>query len=124
MCDKFLISRGDRLILIEEDSILYMEADGAYTLFYMVNGLCYRTAKNLKHSFEKIVQKEQFIKTHRSYLVNIKHLNQLNKTDKTHWMVLLPTGNRIPVSLSHLKELKNKMRSTGNSQKTGSYVHP
>ena len=80
------------------NDIIYIEAHGHYT--HLVN-----TVKNyqIKKSISQIsneLSSPTFCSAHRSYIVNLKHVEKINKSD-----CLISNGIYIPVSRSNYKAL-------------------
>lgn len=89
----------DEVIGISLDEIWYAEAVGHYCLLHKKD-----SAVQLRESigsFEKKVYGEaQFVKCHRSYLVNLQHVSAVRKAD-----VLLDNGESVPVSRNMGKQV-------------------
>lgn len=75
----------DTLFLKTEDSfhkipihaIEYIQADGSYCVFHLVNRKRILISKPLKE-YEQLLPQEDFIRTHKSFLVNINHIQYYN----------------------------------------------
>lgn len=66
-------------IFIKADDILYIKADGSYTHVFTTNEKQITVSKNLKYFETALDGYFQFMRVHRSYLIN---LNQMKKFDK------------------------------------------
>jgi two-component system LytT family response regulator len=76
--------------------ILYCEAEGAYTKFYLVNSDPILVSRNLR-SYEEVLTPSGFIRTHHSCLVNAEKIKIFDrKTD--NGTLILEGGYTIPVS--------------------------
>lgn len=75
------------------NEILYIESMGDYVKFVTPEKkyITHNTIKNL----EEKVNKQAFMKVHRSYIINI------TKVDNIRENVLFIKGNEIPISKSH-----------------------
>ena len=71
---------GNRRIINTKD-VVAIEASGAYTIIYQVDGKKITTSKNLKHFENKLASHNCFFRSHRSWMININHLKELNKTE-------------------------------------------
>jgi two-component system LytT family response regulator len=70
---------GDRRVL-ELSTIIAIEADGAYSKVHTVDGQVVTVSKTLKY-FETVLPEEiHFFRSHRAWIINLKHLKQFNKT--------------------------------------------
>jgi len=98
------------LELIPLDSIRYFMADQKYVTVYHTGGehLLDETLKELEENFG-----DRFLRTHRSVLVSVRHLQAMERNGDGQYQVrLADTEQRPPVSRRHagaLKELLQKM---------------
>lgn len=92
------------------DEIIYLEADGSYVRVNGLNGRYRLISKNLKY-FENILDDvPQFLRTHRSYLVNLRFLAFYSRSESA---LHLKNDVKIPIS----RERKQKVMSTINNIK-------
>lgn len=75
--------------------ILYCEAEGSYTKFYLSDNSTITISKNLS-AFEEVLSLNDFIRTHHSYLVNLSRIKMYEKSDGG--TLVLDTGNTVPIS--------------------------
>lgn len=90
------------IIFAAEDDILYFEADGMYTKVHLLNNRTELICKPLKHFVSQLESKVSFYKPHRSYLINLKHINELSKKDGFH--LIMENNKSIPVSKDKKEE--------------------
>ena len=76
---KIALPVSDGILFVKQDDIISLKADGMYTEFNTVEGRIL-VSKPLK-TFEKLLNKDLFIRTHRSYVANISYIKQLVKRD-------------------------------------------
>ena len=76
------------------DDIIRLEADRSYTYIHLLNKRPFIASKTLKH-FEEMLDDFQFIRTHKSHLVNPRHITRIT-SDNEH--LLLTDGSKIEVS--------------------------
>ena len=76
------------------DDILRLEADRSYTHIYLDNQRPFLASKTLKH-FEEMLEEFNFIRTHKSHLVNPRHITRLSNDNE---FVLLSDGSKVEVS--------------------------
>lgn len=80
---------------VKIDEILYLEAEGIYTRFYLTGQQQILVSKNLKE-YESMLESLGFVRTHHSFLVNPEKIKLFDKSEGG--MLLLDEGNAIPVS--------------------------
>lgn len=93
------ISSVDKIELVKQNEILYCKADGKYTEFYTENGKKI-SSKNLgeyTHHFTN-----DFFRIHHSYLVNIKHVDEIIK--KKGVFCKVDNGDLLPVARRRQEE--------------------
>jgi len=100
------IKNRDAIHLIKTENVLYCQAYGNYTCFNLREKkvLVYRSLCDVT----TILQKYQFFRSHKSYLINLNEVVELfTKRDR----VMLSNKTLIPVSKRRRKELE---KSLGN----------
>jgi two-component system, LytTR family, response regulator len=86
----------DKTYFIKMSDILYCEAEGSYTKFYLSNAEPIFVSRNLR-SYEELLAPAGFIRTHHSCLVNPTKIKVYDrKTDSG--TLILEGGHTIPVS--------------------------
>ena len=77
------IPKQSGLVFIQLNEIIYCEADGNYTVFYLKSGERHIVTRQLKY-YDKLLVDFNFFRPNRSYLINFDHLRALNKGKKTY----------------------------------------
>lgn len=79
--NRIALTLSDGVQFVEINDILYLKAENVYTEVYMVNGTKILVSKPIKN-FEKMLETNPyFFRSHRTYLINIRHIKQYIKTD-------------------------------------------
>ncbi len=86
----------DKTYFIKIDDILYCEAEGSYTKFYISNSEPVFVSRNLR-SYEELLAPAGFIRTHHSCLVNPAKIKMYDRKTDCGTLVL-EGGHTIPVS--------------------------
>ncbi|MCL7753310.1 LytTR family DNA-binding domain-containing protein [Polaribacter sp. Z022] len=94
----------NKIELIPVSTIMYLEANGKYTIFHLTNNKEKIASRNLGE-FEKILDPIIFFRVHHRYLVNIKMVSNIYKTDGNYCE--LNNGKNIPIA-KRRQELLNK----------------
>ena len=89
------ISENGATKRIAEGSICYMEVLGHYTHLHLADAPTIRIKESLAAVVAHIHRKEQFVKCHRSYVVNLSYVEKITRTDCT-----LSDNTILPVSRS------------------------
>jgi two-component system LytT family response regulator len=86
--------------------IIYCESDSNYTIFHLHEDRKIIASKTLKE-FEQLLLQHQFIRIHKSYLVNQQKINKLNKG--INYTIQMNNGNEIPVARNKQEILRNSI---------------
>lgn len=101
---RILVERGHRLTSIPVDKITHLKADKDYTWIYTVNGESYLSTTGIGQ-LERKLNPQWFIRIHRSYIVNIDHIQELYR-DISKLFVSLPNAIEINVGRNYLPAVK------------------
>jgi two-component system LytT family response regulator len=101
-----LKDRNNIKILPTED-IKYLEANDDYVNIYTQEGKFLKN-KTLSY-FEKHLDTEVFVRVHRSYIVKIAEITKIEAYKKDSHIVILKTGEQIPVSKTGYPKLKGAL---------------
>lgn len=102
--DRLVVKDGARIRIIPFPELIRIEADGDYVKIVSEKG-SYAKKKTLSY-YEKLLPQPLFIRVHRSYLVNVDHIDRLDPYGKNDHVALLKDGSRVPVSRSGFGELR------------------
>ncbi len=86
----------DKTYFIKMNDILYCEAEGSYTKFYLTNAEPIFVSRNLR-SYEELLAPAGFIRTHHSCLVNPTKIKVYDRKTDSGTLILVG-GHTIPVS--------------------------
>ena len=92
---KIILSTSEKIHIIETDQILRCESDNYYTNFFLADGKKILISKTLKEN-EQLLSDHNFIRPHKSHLVNVKYIKGFLKYDGGY--IEMTDGSRIPVS--------------------------
>ena len=99
---KIVLSTSEMIHVINVDDIIRCESDNYYTYFHFVDGRRLLVSKTLKEN-EDLLQAYNFIRPHKSHLVNVKYIKSFVRQDGGY--ILMTDGTHIPVS----RRKKDKM---------------
>ncbi len=72
---------SDGLVFIEVNDISFLEADGAYTKVNLKNGSNMLISKKLRYFEDLLIDREQFYRIHRSYIININYIKKYSRAE-------------------------------------------
>jgi two-component system LytT family response regulator len=99
-----LIRDGAKVHVITADKIEHVEAQDDYVQIRS-EGKSY--LKNQRMSeLEEQLDGEQFLRIHRSYIVNIAFVDRIEQATKDSHVAVLKDGSRVPVSRSGYQKIR------------------
>lgn len=69
------------ILFVSHEDVVLFEADGMYTTVYLHDGTKRLISKPLKHFVDQLEGNSTFFRSHRSYLVNLRYVAELSKSD-------------------------------------------
>ncbi len=104
---RVVIKKSGKIHVISTDDINFLEAQDDYVMIYTLQ------SKHLKQKtmkfFEAHLPVEDFVRIHRSYIVKLSEIAQMQLYEKESYIVILKNGVKLPVSKSGLPKLKKKL---------------
>ncbi|HAN79328.1 MAG TPA: DNA-binding response regulator [Bacteroidales bacterium] len=102
---RIVIKDAGIIKIIPAKDLLYVESQDDYVMLYTAEG---RFLKNETMKFyENHLDAGQFVRVHRSYIVNIEAVYKLELFSKDSYILLLRNGAKISVSKAGYKKLKD-----------------
>lgn len=95
---------GTKIFVLPIEQIHFIEADGDYVKVHIKDSF-YLKEKTMKY-FETNLPQNEFIRIHRSYIVNISEIQRIEQYDKENHAVVLKSGNVLKTSTAGYKALK------------------
>lgn len=102
------ISTLDTIEFVNVNDIIYLQAESAYTRIVINDAKDIVASKNIKEFEDTLSTNKNFIRTHRSYLVNSNYIVRYNKTEGGS--VEMKGGAQLPVSKKAKDELMERMK--------------
>lgn len=95
---KVVLQNSEIIYVVNQDDIIFIQAEGSYTKVFTVSHGVLMIAKKLL-DFEYLELDGPFYRTHRSYLVNLNHIKKIDKKD-----FVLIMSNEMQVHLAQDKK--------------------
>ena len=105
---KIALNTGDGITFIELQDILYLKADGSYTHFFISNKNKITVSKKIAE-FERLEQVSNFMRIHRSHLINLERIQKIVKQDGG--TVIMDNGDELSISSDRKTTLLEKFES-------------
>jgi two-component system LytT family response regulator len=101
---RVVVKIGTKIKIIPVLDIFYLEAADDFVKIHTAEG---SFLKNKTMSFfEQALNAQQFVRTHRSYIINVQQVTRIDINEKDSHLALLKMGAKIPVSRSGYAKLK------------------
>jgi two-component system, LytTR family, response regulator len=102
--ERIVVKTAGRIKIIPLHEIQYLEAADDYVKIFTAEGN-YLKKKTMSY-FEEVLDPKQFVRTHRSYIVNIQQITRIDAYEKENQVAILTSGAKIPVSKNGYAKLK------------------
>jgi two-component system LytT family response regulator len=101
---RIVVKKGINIVILPVHTVHYIEAFDDYVKVHTREGF-YLKKKTMAY-YEKALDPHQFVRIHRSYLLNLQELTRIEPSDKDNHVALLKSGVRVPLSQSGYGKLK------------------
>ncbi len=105
--ERIVVKSGSKIRVIPVDKIIYLEAQDDYIMIYTDEGKHLKQG-TMKH-YEDHLDHSAFIRVHRSYIVRVDQVVQIEPYTKETYMLKLKNGTTLKVSRNGLKNLRDKL---------------
>jgi two-component system LytT family response regulator len=104
--ERIVVKSGTKIKVVPVDKIVYLEAEDDYVMIHTDEG------KHLKQGtmryYEDHLDPSRFVRVHRSYIVKIDQVTQLEPYSRENYLLKLKNGVSLKVSRNGLKSLKDR----------------
>jgi two-component system, LytTR family, response regulator len=104
---RIVVKTGSNIKLIPTNEIIYLEAQDDYVMIY-TKDTRYMKQGTMKY-FETGLDPAIFIRIHRSFIVNINEIKQIEPYEKESYIAILKNGAKLKISKSGFKNLKDNL---------------
>ena len=101
------VKKNKEVLSIPVESVCHIEANGDYVLIYTTKGRFLKD-RTMKY-FETQLPSNQFVRIHRSYIINLDYMAKLELYQKDLYQIQMKDGALLKVSSAGYKLLKQRM---------------
>ncbi|MET0461711.1 MAG: LytTR family transcriptional regulator DNA-binding domain-containing protein [Chitinophagaceae bacterium] len=101
---RVVVKNGSKIKIIPVHDIFFLEAADDYVKIHTHEGYFLKN-KTMSH-FEQALDGQQFVRSHRSYIVNVQQITRIDPYEKDNHIAILKSGMRVPVSRGGYGKLK------------------
>jgi two-component system LytT family response regulator len=102
--NRVVVKDNGKIKIIPIVSIQYLEAADDYVKIHTAEGVFLKN-KTMGY-FEEILESQNFIRIHRSYIINVQLITRIDPYEKENHLAILSIGIKLPVSKSGYVKLK------------------
>ena len=107
LLERVAVKSGHKIHVILVPDIIYLQADGDYVWVHTADGK-FLKEQTMKY-FQENMPQMQFVRVHRSYIVNVEAISRIEQYEKQNQLLTLKNGDKIKVSIAGYKLLKTRL---------------
>jgi two-component system LytT family response regulator len=104
---RLLVKSRGRIYFLRADDIQHIEAAGNYVSLYAAG--TEHLIRNTLNSIEKQLDPEKFVRIHRSTIVNIEFIRELQPQSSGEYILLMADGQRLTLSRTYKNNLLDQL---------------
>jgi two-component system LytT family response regulator len=101
---RVVVKNGSNIRIIPSQDIMYIEAYDDYVKIFTKD--TYHLKKKTMSHFEEVLDKADFLRVHRSFILNLQQITKIEASEKGSHIALLKSGVKIPLSRMGYGKLK------------------
>jgi two-component system, LytTR family, response regulator len=105
--NRIVVRKGNSINIIPVEHIRFVQAEDDYVMIHHSDGKALKP-QTMKY-YEDNLPKKNFVRIHRSYIVKVDEINKLEPYTKDNYVAVLHSGEKLPVSRSGYKLLKDEL---------------
>ena len=105
--DRLVVKSGGRLFFLRADEIDWIEAAGNYVRLHV--GADAHLLRETMNSIESRMHPETFFRIHRSHIVNIERIKELQPWFNGEYVVILRNGTKLTLSRGYREKLQERL---------------
>lgn len=102
--ERIAVKSGSKIHVVLVPEIIYLQADGDYVQIFTAQGK-YLKEQTMKY-FEEHLPENQFVRVHRSVIVNVEMISRIELYEKQNQLLTLKNGQQIKTSPGGYKALR------------------
>lgn len=103
--NRIVVKEGGNIKIIPVHEVLYLEAYDDYVKIFTPKEMYLK--KKTMSFYEQSLDPNQFVRVHRSYIIQLSQLTRIEPLEKDTHIALLKNGTRIPLSKTGYTKLKS-----------------
>jgi two-component system LytT family response regulator len=104
---RIVVKNGSKIKIIPVQDVFYLEAADDYVKVHTKEGYFLKN-KTMNH-FEQVLDVQHFVRSHRSYILNIQQITRIDPYEKDNHVAILRSGAKVPVSRNGYAKLRSML---------------
>jgi len=105
--ERIVVRNNSEIFIVPLGDVHYIEAYDDYVKIFTEKN--YYLKKKTMNYYESVLNENDFFRTHRSFIINLKQLTRIEPMEKNTYLALLRSGKKIPLSRAGYLKLKEKL---------------
>jgi two-component system LytT family response regulator len=105
--NRIVVRKGNAIDIIPIEKVRYVESQDDYVMIYHTAGKALK--QQTMKFYENNLPKSDFIRIHRSYIVNVTEIKKIEPYGKDNHVAVLHSGDKLPVSRAGYKNIKEEL---------------
>jgi len=101
---RIVVKKGADIRIIPVEEVYFIEAYDDYVKIFLKDS--YYLKKKTMNYYEQVLDESNFVRVHRSFIINLNHLTKIEALEKNNYIAILKNDNRIPISRNSYAKLK------------------
>jgi len=101
---RVVVKNAGKIKIIPVEEVHFLEAADDYVKIHTKDGAFLKN-RTMAH-FEKILDPQQYVRAHRSFILNVQQITRIEPYEKESHIAILKSGKQIPVSKTGYGKLK------------------
>jgi len=101
---RVVVKTGNNIRIIPMQEIMYLQADDDYVKIFTKDG-SFLKKKTISY-FEKVMDSLQFVRVHRSYIIQVQQVTRIEPYENEGHIAILKSGAKIPISKTGYPKLR------------------
>lgn len=107
LLERIVVKTGNKMHVIPAAKIRYIEASEDYVMIHAENSR-HLKAQTMQY-YESHLEPSQFVRIHRSFIVNVNYVERLEPYDKDTYVAIMTEGQRLKISRNGYRKLKETL---------------
>jgi two-component system LytT family response regulator len=105
--NRIVVRKGNAIDIIPVDKVRYVESQDDYVMIFHTGGKALK--QQTMKFYEDNLPKSDFVRIHRSYIVNVGEIKKIEPYGKENHVAVLQSGDKLPVSRAGYKQLREDL---------------